>query len=545
MQLNSWLRSDNAIYNVSAKNLTRAGCTKDTRVTILKKICDWALDSSARSPSVYWLNGMAGTGKSTIAYTIAQGFDRNGNPNLPKILAATFFCSQQLEDTRHQIYIISTLSYQLARHCYPFRNALITASNFDSTKVLKDQMEDLLVNPWQISAHNRSKKLPNYLVIVDALDEVEEEGGSRFLEDLLRTINAGHLKGLKFLITSHPDPKVVELCKSFSSDVVCHLHQVNTADVEQDITKFLQTMLPKLNTDKDSTNVTKLAKHAGGLFIYAATAVRFISPSKFSVSEQHVHLNSLLQEWPKPVGGDETLLVDTLYQQIITSAFHTLGPQCHGRLQLLHTILCAEEPVSTFTLTELLGFESEDTAEKLVESLHAVLYVSEKDQCIYWYHASFQDFVFDTSRSRFMVPSQKTQLDMLDASCNPSSHNASLAQQCFSIMKQSLCFNICNLPSSFMLDSEIEHLNHLVKMRISKVLQYGCQHWAQHLTRAGNVNNNSLYTSFQYFLTEQFLFWVEVMNLIDSKRQCLLLLQAAQQWILKVYALSFNHLLLM
>ncbi len=106
MQLNNWLHSDNAIYNVSAKNLSRFGCKKDTRVTILKKIRDWALDSSANSPSVFWLNGMAGTGKSTIAYTVAQDFDHHGDPNLPKILAATFFCSQQLEDTRQQIYII-------------------------------------------------------------------------------------------------------------------------------------------------------------------------------------------------------------------------------------------------------------------------------------------------------------------------------------------------------------------------------------------------------------------------------------------------------
>ena len=159
MQSNSWLHSDNAIYNVSAKNLTRSGCTKDTRVTILKKICDWALDSSANSPSVFWLNGMAGTGNSTIAYTIAQDFDRHGDPNLPKILAATFFCSWQLEDTRQQIYIIPTLSYQLARHSGSFCNALSTG-NVDSTKILENQMEDLLVSPWQSSSGKRPGELP-------------------------------------------------------------------------------------------------------------------------------------------------------------------------------------------------------------------------------------------------------------------------------------------------------------------------------------------------------------------------------------------------
>ena len=189
-------------------------------------------------------------------------------------------------------------------------------------------------------------------------------------QDLLEKINAGHLQGLKFLITSRPDPKVVDLCKSFSSEVVCHLHQVNTTDVEQDIVKFLQSMLPELDTEVDRAKVTMLTKHAGGLFIYAATAVRFISPPspEFSESEKCNCLDSLLQEWPKLVGDDESLLV-TLYQQIMVSAFHHLGSQSQKCLQLLHTVLCAGEPLSIFNLTKLLRFDMKDVgiAKKLIE----------------------------------------------------------------------------------------------------------------------------------------------------------------------------------
>ena len=55
--------------------LRRAVCTPGTRVRILGDIIRWANDTSSESQSVYWLIGQAGSGKSTIAYTIARRFE--------------------------------------------------------------------------------------------------------------------------------------------------------------------------------------------------------------------------------------------------------------------------------------------------------------------------------------------------------------------------------------------------------------------------------------------------------------------------------------
>ena len=43
-------------------------CFKDPRAAILDKIMKWVNDPS--SPPIFWLRGLAGTGKSTIARTI-------------------------------------------------------------------------------------------------------------------------------------------------------------------------------------------------------------------------------------------------------------------------------------------------------------------------------------------------------------------------------------------------------------------------------------------------------------------------------------------
>lgn len=62
-----------------------SGCLKGTRRTTLDEIDLWTQDFS--KPPVYWLNGLAGTGKSTIAQMIAERTFADGR------LGASFFCS--------------------------------------------------------------------------------------------------------------------------------------------------------------------------------------------------------------------------------------------------------------------------------------------------------------------------------------------------------------------------------------------------------------------------------------------------------------------
>lgn len=58
-------------------------CLANTRVELQRQIKEWAKDSNGKP--IYWLNGMAGTGKSTIARTIARSFANEGQ------LGASFF----------------------------------------------------------------------------------------------------------------------------------------------------------------------------------------------------------------------------------------------------------------------------------------------------------------------------------------------------------------------------------------------------------------------------------------------------------------------
>lgn len=511
----------------------RGPCTTGTREEILKKIIAWADDISADSLPVYWLTGQAGSGKTTIAYTIAKHFDEleeTEHTGRHTVLGGNFFCSRQFPKARRQIHIIPTLVYQLVRKSRSYVHALHEADKFDSVDKLTKQMKDLLVGPWLQSEFRRSVELPPYLIVVDALDEIEADGGSMFLQSLLETINQHRLRGLKFLVTSRPDPCVVELCENFSSKEVCYLQNVPTEHVASDITQYLQTKLPNFAGKPELKTMEQLA---GGLFISAATIVRYLTPRRRMAESEQCNLLSRLhdQQSFSPCGAQEPLLIDNLYQQIMSDAFSDLEENLfNSRLRILHTFLCTFERTPA-SLTAALLSESDETAITVLNELYAVLYC--KDGQVLWYHGSFPDFVFSQTHSTFELDGCQ-----ISVSCSLAQHHALLTKCCFDCMKESLHFNIGNITSSFLLDDEDPKLMQRVDTNIKPFLRYASQYWAQHLDQTDQNNGEGLGDCITDFLHIHVLFWIEAMNLLGSSGQCSTMLQHMREWVLKVRILS-------
>jgi hypothetical protein len=206
-------------------------------------------------------------------------------------------------------------------------------------------------------------------------------------------------------------------------------------------------------------------------------------------------------------------------------------------LQILHTIICAESGINLSVLADLTNTDP-DIVERVVESLHAVLFVSPKDGCVYWYHASFPDFVFSEVRARFSISLRVNNPTphVIDVSCNAPAHHGFLARRCFSVMQESLHFNMCNLPSSYVFDSEIPWLKDVVDGTFSPILRYVSRHWAKHLLRAAPVKDDDdlVLCDLKDFLYNKLLFWIEAMNLIDAKSECSSLLKDAESWLERV-----------
>ena len=224
------------------------------------------------------------------------------------------------------------------------------------------------------------------------------------------------------------------------------------------------------------------------------------------------------RQWSSP--GMLLTLLDTLYTQILDEAFRDLSPKEKGwevRLSILHTFLCTAKRASTSVVADFL-FTSDynDVADKLLSDLHAVLY--RQHGRVLAYHKSFSDFIFDQDRSGIFW-------------CNQGMHHRLLANACFRCMKDGLCFNIADIPSSFVLDVDNPMLADAVRENIHPVLEYSCRNWSYHVSAAASIIPDGLHDSISEFLKLRALFWIEAMNLLGLRGLCGLMLQTVHDWV--------------
>ncbi|KAJ7751528.1 hypothetical protein DFH07DRAFT_774773 [Mycena maculata] len=139
---------------------------------------------------IFWLNGAAGTGKTTIAYTIAQECKNGG------ILGASFFCSRDDADCSNLRLIFTTIAYQLGLFNPVFGtevSKVLKATPDIGYTNAQTQLEELIVNPL----HMVRDSFTRCVIILDALDD------SVILSVLAR--HSEDLSPLIFLVTSRPE----------------------------------------------------------------------------------------------------------------------------------------------------------------------------------------------------------------------------------------------------------------------------------------------------------------------------------------------------
>jgi len=252
--------------------------------------------------------------------------------------------------------------------------------------------------------------------------------------------------------------------------------------------------------------IGRLAKRAGNLFIYAATAARYIHPDNMRV-DSRTRLQTMLKTNSAP--GDARMStkqyeeLDVLYTSILSAAFNPkLEYEERVVMELvLKTVICLKEPITAEALASLLNLTKEKV-EIALEPLRSVLHVPDGGGLVSALHASFPDYMFDERRAKGFY-------------CDSGRQSEFLANCCFDVMKAQLRFNICNLESSFVFDKDIKDLEERIKSSISTALFYSCQHWGVHLR--GGDGTEAVCLKLTDFLTHRLLFWMEVLNL----KQCM------------------------
>ena len=441
-------------------------CLPGTRESVLKDIVHWA--KNPQEQNVFWLNGLAGTGKSTIAQSFSETISNN------RLLGASFFCSRDYLGRKELKNIFPTLAYQLACHYTHFRRNIITNLKKDPTLThssLISQLENLIVNP--LSGMNVL-----CIIVIDALDEcIDDQPASAILSVLARF--AKELPLVKFFITGRPEPRIrtgfrLPLLQPLTQ--IFLLHQVDPTSVSNDIRLYLAqklTAIAKRRSDIDLPDlwphdheIEALTKKSSGLFIFASTLVRFIE------SEYH-DPNERLQLVLSRTGGtiyEGHAGIDSLYSQILLDAFsgvHDSKVFAYVR-QILGAIALAFNPLSRRELSVILGIPTTLVSTTL-RHLHSVILVpADEHKEIRIFHKSFPDFLQDNERCtdvRLCV--------------DPAIQHSDMALSCLELVKK-LKRNPCGIPP-FMMNQDIVDLPEQLENKLGGGVRYACGYWARHL----------------------------------------------------------------
>lgn len=476
---------------------------------------------------------MSGTGKSTVARTVAANLGRlEGNKAQPSnvkcSLAASFFFSKGDDSRNTAQHVFTTITRCLTLH-RPNLTRFAAEACAELDHVMSKGFSglwDLLVNklPEFVEASQTLKNAPErWIVVIDALDECQDSSGFdiRHMLKQLSQCNArlkNDLLQIRFLITSRTENHI-ERAFDRLKPIPYRKEILERVNVEgpnrkmlrdNDIAIFLRFELRRIAEEQLSPPddqwpgegaIEKLAKKSQGLFIYAATCCRFLE------RRARQRLELLLKDTDDKISDDNSPQgqLFKIYGQIIEASMDndkwTAGERQDLR-DILGPLIVLAEPVSLSILQLLLPRQEDlDNLDERLDDFQSVINVPKDDNTpVAVHHLSFHNFlVLEQTRKTYpwlWIDEMETNTQILD--------------QCLKILEEGLKNqDICDVGLP---DFEVDELSQdRVQQCIPLHVQYACRYWIHHLSRSGAALTSEVACKVYDFLKSRFLFWVEAM----------------------------------
>jgi hypothetical protein len=485
-------------------DMTDSTCTPGTRVEIMKQLIAWAAASG--SPCVFWLNGLAGTGKSTIARTLCRHLDEQS------LLGASFFISREQEDRRKASNIVRSIAHQLALYSRPVSDALcakLREKPATAARSLQQEITDFLIIPAR-----ELQGTTSFIIVIDALDECMSDNVGRPGGELLLLLVAQLLQlagRLRLFITSRGEVSIQNMFQrlSTSPQSVVRLQDLDSVVVKADITTYLTYSFNRLRTARPELahgiwpppeDIAKLSELSGLLFIYAATAIRFVQNPKYPPRPR---LAQLLRQGQHSLGASPYWELDALYRQIMQEA--VLDPSgddeflCQRLQTVVAVIVLAQIPLDIEALATLCSIDVEDI-RIVVGHLSSLL--ADSTSGVRVFHPSFPDFVLDAARCK------DPRLCVV-----PAVDHGIIALRCLSLMNEHLRYNTCNLADPTVANEDVKGLDQVLCKNVSDALRYAACFWCTHLAACGPPDG-SLLIALNELCQKHLFHWVEVLSLV-------------------------------
>ncbi|KIL59001.1 hypothetical protein M378DRAFT_169886 [Amanita muscaria Koide BX008] len=471
-------------------------------------MADWATDPD--ESRMYVLSGLAGIGKSTVAYTIAS---RAADLNL---LGASFFFSRDEADRNNAKKLFTTIAYQLCVYNEHFAKAigdvlLTERGSAATTKDPQEQLQILILDPLRSIVQSRVRLI---LVVVDALDECDEDDERDVVHGLSQLVR--ELPCFKVILTTRPQPHLDRFLSIQSGHKIFRLQDIEDMVVDGDIRLYLSHSLSLEAVQEhysqrqwcaSGEEIASLVGAAGRLFIIASTAVRYILDK--SASNPAAQMQKLLRAFARCLTPFKDL--DQFYTVILRNV---VPENCDhddtvSRYQsVVGAIVFLQRPLPVSTLAQLINIDVVEIREVLDNLQSVILLGSEDVPRIY--HKSFPDYLTDQMRCK----DPRLQIDTRIC-------HIQIATRCFEIMDKCLKRNILGLgdPARFMSNEdglkEDEITDEQLQEKIPQQLRYASVYWVNHLEVA-NVEHEALMSGLEKFVDEHMMYWFEVLSLIGK-----------------------------
>ena len=489
-------------------------CMTNTRTELLQELEVWGTEHPR---PILWLSGMAGTGKSTIARTIARIFDEQ------KVLGGSFFFSRSSGEANNAANFVGTFASQLARTSENLRSCICDAitGNSDALRQgLRNQWKTFIAEPLSKVKFGRP---PTFNLVIDALDECAPDDDIRLLLQLCVEVSEINNIDLGILITSRPEIVIRHRFKQMPQ--VTHydldLRDIPAETVEHDISVYLSQTLGSIGLDQglpdwpSKTDIETLTRKSGCLFIYAATICLFISDTSWDPVER---LTDIINKESPNAGPTSTLDDMYLHALRVSLVEGRTGSEvtklCDRFRIIVGSIVTIRDELSINSLAQLLSL-SERYVEACLNSLHAVLNVP-KESCdpVRTLHPSFREYLLDEARCGDKRIFQEE-----------AEIHERLYVSCFKLLSL-LTRNICRMPTPGSPPKSTD--TKILDKRLPKHLRYACRYWTEHL-KCARLDSSCTYSkmrALKNFFRTKFLNWLEAMSLLGQMTQAVLMVIA-------------------
>jgi NACHT domain len=382
--LERYANQNAAYHSIERQDEEASICQENTRETVLRKIVEWA--ENGNGCPVCWLVGPAGSGKSTVAHTIAQRYDKEEDGQ--NRLAFSFFFSRRHHDRGDATKFFPTFAFQLARALPRVQQPMLAALANDPA--IPHQRFELQFKKF-IGDHvlPTISSVSPMIIVIDGLDEC----GSRDHVKQLIQLLVGALPELPFriLFTSRPEAYLEAIFAGPS--IVNKITRISLRDFDalHDVYNYLCSGLEDVRRARNlpspwpsPANLHILARKSESIFIYASTLVKF-------VGDEYGQPQQRLQIALKAHKG-----LDSLFEQVLIDA-----KEYPSFSIVLGAVVVLRGSPSIGALPQLLQLDSaEDIRFALRGCLSILLIPDSDDDYVRPYHTSLLDFLNDPSRGK-------------------------------------------------------------------------------------------------------------------------------------------------